>query len=315
MKKTTWISEKELNKIDWIIACNAACDKWMYKSMDEISLFYSYFSIYEHRLFVQEVTDKIGLDLNGIGMEIGSGPGILSNSLIKIYKGIKKIYLLDKAPNTYNLMKKVADENNTLNKLECIIGSFNDLKLADESLDFVLDFDSIHHSENFDLTFREIARVLKPGGVLVCFDRAQPNYTSKKQIDAILDAEYSDEYKLENNLNLDEKITRRMQGETEPLLKQWVNTSKKYNLISKTYIFHKKSFKDFIRAIYGLLVPYYIKAIIKKGVNITTHYQIIFSFFGINNFFIQGIKVLNLNYNPKSKRSPRGKMIFYFKKI
>ena len=37
---------------------------------------------------VQEITDKIGLDLNGIGMEIGSGPGILSNSLIKIYNKI-----------------------------------------------------------------------------------------------------------------------------------------------------------------------------------------------------------------------------------
>ena len=85
MKKTFWIKESELNKIDWIIACNVACDKWMYKNMDEISLFYSYFSITEHRKFVKEITDKINLDLSGIGLEIGSGPGILSNSLIKIF--------------------------------------------------------------------------------------------------------------------------------------------------------------------------------------------------------------------------------------
>jgi len=315
LRKTVWIPESELNQVDWIITCNAACDKWMDKSMDDIALFYSYFSIHEHKLFVKEIFDKIGLELKGTGLEIGAGPGILSNSIIKIFDNVRKIYLLDKAPNTYNLMKKVAEENNTLNKLECIIGSFNDLKIPDNTLDFILDFDSIHHSENFDLTFKEISRVLKPKGVLVCFDRAQPNYISKKQIADILDIEYSTKYKLENNIDINKKLTRRMQGETEPLLKDWVNTGKKYNLTSKVYIFHKKSIKDFIRTIYSLIVPYFFKSIIKKGINITTHYQVLLSYSNINSIFIQGVKVLNLDYNVQSKRSPKGKMVFCFKKL
>ena len=36
-------------------------------------------------------------------------------------------------------MKKVAYENSTFDKLECVIGDFNDLKVPDNSLDFVLD--------------------------------------------------------------------------------------------------------------------------------------------------------------------------------
>ena len=310
MKKTVWIPEKELNKIEWIIKFNSACNKWMTQSKDEISLFYSYYEVDQHRLFTKEICDKIGITLKGIGMEIGAGPGILSNSILKIFKNINKIYLLEKAPNTYQLMKKVAEENNTLNRLECIIGCFNDLKMKDNSLDFVLDFDSIHHSENFDKTFQEISRVLKPGGVLLCFDRGQPNYISKKQIQDMLDLEYSDQYKLENNIDLNKKFNRRMNGEHEPLLSDWVRAGDKYNLSSKVYIFHKKSIKDFMFSLYGLIVPYFIKRLIKKRIYITTHFQLILNYFGFNN--INGIKVFNLDYNPQSIRTPRGKMIFYF---
>jgi len=313
LRKTIWIPERELNEIDWIIKYNAACDKWRDKSMDEIALFYSYFTVDQHKLFTKEICDKINLDLQGIGLEIGAGPGILSNSMLKIFKKIKKIYLLEKVPNTYYLMKKVANENKTINQLEFILGCFNDLKLENNSLDFILDFDSIHHSENFQQTIKEIARVLKPGGVLVCFDRAQPNYISQQQIQDMLDIEYSNEYKLENNIDLDKKFTRRMNGEHEPLIREWIDTSSKYNLTSKIYIFHKKSIKDFLRSMYGLIIPYFIKRLIKKGINITTHYQVILNYFGINK--INRIQVFTLDYKLKSSRSPRGKMIFCFQKL
>ena len=313
MRKTIWIPEKELNKIDWIIKYNLACNKWMNRTKDQIALFYSYFSVEQHQIFTKEICEKIKLNLHGTGLEIGSGPGILSNSMLKIFKNIKKIYLLEKVPNTYYLMKRVAIENGTLDKLECIIGSFNDIKLEDNSLDFILDFDSIHHSENFQLTIKEISRVLKPGGVLLCFDRAQPNYISQQQIQDMLDIEYSNEYKLENNIDINKRFNRRMNGEHEPLLKEWIDTAHNYNLRSKIYIFHKKSIKDFLRSMYGLIVPYFIKRLIKKGINITTHYQVILNYFGINN--INGIKVFTLDYKLKSKRSPRGKMVFYFEKI
>jgi ubiquinone/menaquinone biosynthesis C-methylase UbiE len=311
MKKSVWIAEEELNQIDWVKKYNKACKKWQDKSPDDISLFYSYFTIKEHQKFTEEICKKIGITLKGKGLEIGSGPGILSNSILNIYDDVDKIYLLDMVPEVYNLMTKVAQKN--INKLECVIGSFDDLKFKDESLDFVLDFDSIHHSTDFDQTFKEISRVLKPGGVLLCFDRAQPNYISKKQINYMLDIEYTDKYKKENNINLNSKFSRRMNGETEPSLKLWNSTALKYNFDSKIFIFHKKNIRNFIRSLYGLIVPFFIKQILNKGLNITTHYQLILHYFGINYF--NDIKVLKLNYIIKSYRSPRAKMIFLFKKI
>lgn len=310
MKKNVWIDEEELNKINWIKKYNKACRKWKDRSPDEISLFYSYFTIKEHQKFTEEICKKIGVKLKGNGIEIGSGPGILSNSILNTFDSVKKIYLLDMVPEVYNLMKKVALKN--INKLECVIGSFDDLKFEDESLDFVLDFDSIHHSTDFDLTFKEISRVLKPNGILLCFDRAQPNYISKKQINYMLNLEYTDNYKRENDIELNTRFTRRMNGETEPSLKLWKTTASKYELESKIYIFHKKNIKNFIRSLYGLIVPFFIKRILKKGLNITTHYQLILNYFGVN--FFNNIRVFKLNYIIKSDRSPRAKMIFLFKK-
>ena len=77
-------------------------------------------------------------------------------------------------------MKKVAYENSTFDKLECVIGDFNDLKVPDNSLDFVLDFDSIHHSEDFELTFKEIGRVLKPVWFYYAIELNQTTYLTSR---------------------------------------------------------------------------------------------------------------------------------------
>lgn len=58
--------------------------------------------------------------------------------------------------------------------LETVQGSATDLPLATESVDAVLIVDALHHFPDHDRCLAEIARVLKPGGVLVVreFDRS-----------------------------------------------------------------------------------------------------------------------------------------------
>ena len=84
------------------------------------------------------------------------------------------------------------------------------------------------------------------------------------------------------------------------------------NFDCKVFIFHKKSFKNFIKACYGLFIPFWIKKIINKGINITTHYQVILSYFFIDQW--NNIQTLDLDYKPKYHRSPNSKMVFLFKK-
>ena len=55
----------------------------------------------------------------------------------------------------------------------------------------------------------------------------------------MLDIEYSSDYKKENNIAL-KKYTRRMNGEHEPLLKDWINAGRKYKLNSSISIFYSK---------------------------------------------------------------------------
>lgn len=312
MKIHYWLDAEEVNRIEWVKKYNQFCRKLINRSPDDISSIYSYFSINDHKEFINEICDKIGLNLSGTGAEIGSGPGIFSNSILKIYNDIEKIYLVEMVPEIFPLMKKVSEHNKTSSQVSGVLGDFNKMRFEDSSLDFVLDYDSIHHSEDFDLTFKEIGRVLKPGGVLLCFDRGHPNYVSRQQINDMLDIEYSKEYKIENNIDPNKKFTRRMNGEHEPLLKEWIITSEKYGFKNEVYIFNKKNTKDFIKSIYGLFVPYWIKKTINKGINISTHYQIFLNYFGFEKF--NSMRIFNLKHKSKNKKSPNGKMVFLFKK-
>tara|TARA_B100001059_G_C17796821_1_gene563547 strand:- start:669 stop:1607 length:939 start_codon:yes stop_codon:yes gene_type:complete len=312
MKKIFWESKSELNKIDWIKKTNKQCDIFLNNSPDDISYLYSYFSLNEHKEFVQEVVKKLNLNLKGVGLELGSGPGILSFSLLKIFNTIDKILLLDKVPNVYKLQDKVSKHLKLDDKVMSITGDFNNLKLEDNSLDFVLDFDSIHHSDNFKKTFSEISRVLKSNGILLCFDRGQPNYVSKKHIEFLVNMEYNLQYKLENGIDPQQKFNRKMNGEHEPYLNDWINVGKKNNLIGRVHIFHTRNLKNLIRNLYGL-TPFFIRKILKKGMNITTHYQIILNYFGISKF--KNMEIHNLNFKPKKSKTPKGKMVFVFFKV
>ena len=66
---------------------------------------------------------------------------ILIWDLVKIFDNIEKIYLLEMVPETYSLIKKIADYNGTSQKLSCIIGDFNRTKFQDNSVDIVFSID------------------------------------------------------------------------------------------------------------------------------------------------------------------------------
>ena len=102
-----------------------------------------------------------------------------------------------------------------------------------------------------------------------------------------------------------------MNGETEPYLSDWVETAEKNNFKSKVFIFHQKRLKSFLKNIYGL-TPLFFRKIFNKGYNITTHYQVILSYFKIN--YLNGIRVYDLGYTSAKEKSPKSKMVFLFKK-
>jgi SAM-dependent methyltransferase len=161
--------------------------------------------------------------IRGVGLEIGSGPGTFVAALAR-FPEVNRVYGVEACEAIINeLMTKVvrhiAEDNEE--KVVGAIADFDNLELPDNSVDFVFDFFSLHHSPNPAKTLREIYRVLKPGGVMFCIDKARANSLSPRELDALLDIEYTAKTKKDMGLPIDVRHTRRMNGEHEYRLNDW----------------------------------------------------------------------------------------------
>lgn len=220
----------------------------------------------------------------GVGLEVGSGPGTFSSILAK-RKRVNKVYGAEACrPIVEILMPKVAEYilNGNLNKVIGAIGSFDDIQLPGESVDFIFDFFSLHHSNNLIITLKECARVLKKDGFIFCFDKARPDYYTQEDLDELLDAEYGADYKRQFGLPLDQKLTRRMNGEKEYRLRDWrasfdgAGFSRvDYYYLEKTYSANKTS--GFIKNLLSLIPPWLQKKLNKFLPELTQNHKFILS--------------------------------------
>lgn len=173
-----------------------------------------------------ERIDMLFLDGNGfrgVGLEIGSGPGTFVAAFANMQR-VEKIYGVELCESIVEtLMKKVASHIAGTNSHKIIgaVGTFNALAIPDNSVDFVFDFFSLHHSPEPTITLRELHRVLKKGGVVLCVDKARADSLTKSDLEALLDREYSSETKINMGLSPDTRHTRRMNGEYEYRLQDW----------------------------------------------------------------------------------------------
>ena len=161
--------------------------------------------------------------LKGVGLEVGAGCGAFSAALACAPE-VERVYGVEICePVVRDLMPTVGrfvlgDE---LHKLIGVVGEFDNLEMEDNSVDFVFDFFSLHHSSDIKRTFTEIYRILKPGGFIFCFDKARGNSLTYEDLEKLLDQEYTRESKIKMGVDPDVKLTRRMNGEKEYRLKDW----------------------------------------------------------------------------------------------
>lgn len=161
--------------------------------------------------------------LAGVGLEVGGGPATFSSILAK-RSAVQKMYDVEVCrPIVELLAPRITDFilDNQSDKVVAVIGDFDHMELADSSVDFIFDFFSLHHSNDLSVTLKECHRILKPGAFAFCFDKARPDHYTRQDLDELLDVEYGDDYKKQFGLPLDQKLTRRMNGEKEYRLKDW----------------------------------------------------------------------------------------------
>ncbi len=160
----------------------------------------------------------------GVGIEVGAGPMIFSSLLTRSRPNIQQMYGIELSGGIVEFIAPgVVDEllGPKSEKVVGVIGSFDAMELTSESVDFVLDFMSLHHATDLGEAFAECYRVLKPGGFVVLFDKARPDSFTSQDLEGLLNTEYSDEEKKRFGVPSGEHFTRRMNGEKEYRLKDW----------------------------------------------------------------------------------------------
>lgn len=161
--------------------------------------------------------------IKGVGLEIGSGPGTFVATFANL-PNVEHVYGVEACESIVTvLMEKVVAHISGENgyKVTGAIADFDHLSLKDNSLDFIFDFFSLHHSSNPAITLKELARVLKPGGLIFCIDKARADSMTDANLEALLDVEYSLEGKISMGIPPEVKHTRRMNGEHEYRRKDW----------------------------------------------------------------------------------------------
>ena len=112
----------------------------------------------------------------GLILDIGSGPGFLASALSSRLQDNTVIGL-----DINSQMVDIAERrwpHSSHGNLSFLLGDAQRLPFPDTSVDYIVSSLSMHHWENVDGVFREIQRVLKPGGRFIIFDlrRDGPRY-------------------------------------------------------------------------------------------------------------------------------------------
>ena len=129
----------------------------------------------------QIVEDFDLAEKDGIGIDLGSGPGTL---IIELCKRTRMHWMnTDINPNHFSNFYRQAEENGVGNRVSAIFADAHNLPFRDNYADIIISRGSYHFWEDKVQAFGEIYRVLKPGKVAYIgrgFSRNLPVETAAK---------------------------------------------------------------------------------------------------------------------------------------
>ena len=256
-KPIRWPLSSALENSPMVAYRNRFAEELAQRDVDDILDSYVYCSVGEMDQLLSLAEEHVlKQPLQGVGLEVGAGTALLSCVLAK-RPAVDAILALEICQKMAELViPKVAEFvlGEDAEKIVPVVGSFDDLRLPDESLDFIVDIDSLHHSDDLPRTLAESARVLKPGGRMLAFDRCHPNDLSDEEVRRMLDVVYPRDFLIRNHYPTDVVLTRRDNGENEYRLFEWQAAFESAGLQLDRTIEFQKPLK-LGHAIKGLLSP------------------------------------------------------------
>jgi ubiquinone/menaquinone biosynthesis C-methylase UbiE len=166
-------------------------------------------------------------ELKGIGVEMGAGLGILSCEIINNFPLIEEIYAIEAckpyAERGINLTAKLVLQSFSNKVIPCH-GTFNEIPIRDESIDFIIQIESLHHAERLTYPIVEGFRILKKNGYFISIDRSWIDFISDNTIEEMLNHKYEDKWLEQKGFDPRKIVTRRDNGEHEYRDKEWKDT-------------------------------------------------------------------------------------------
>ncbi|MGK7889582.1 MAG: methyltransferase domain-containing protein [Leptolyngbyaceae cyanobacterium] len=134
---------------------------------------------------VEKIASLLNISPEHRVLDIGAGYGGAARYLAKEFGCSVTCLNLSDAQNERN--KALTQEQGLDNKIKIISGNFEDIPEEDESFDIIWSQDAILHSGNRVRVFREVERVLKPGGEFIFTDPMQYDDCLPGELQAVLD--------------------------------------------------------------------------------------------------------------------------------
>ena len=234
-----WKYDKQVRTNQEYLGNKILAEKTSEKGYDAIISEYVYIDSSEVEKTVKlipNIYDKI----KGIGIDLGGGVGCISSTLAK-NPNVEKIFCVELVEDAVKLCQPIVKKQilkDQYEKVVSVVGDYNFLELPDNSVDFAISWDAMHHSQDPVITLQECKRVLKKNGIFIIIDRAHNNSTPDEEIERILNITYDEEFLKKNYRRLDEKLTRKENGEHEYRFYEWKEFFQKsgFELVSSVII-------------------------------------------------------------------------------
>ena len=234
-----WKCDKHVRTNQEYLGNKILAEKTSEKGYDAIISEYVYIDSSEVEKTIKlipNVYDKI----QGIGVDLGGGVGCISSTIAK-NPNVEKIFCVELVEEVVKLCQPIVKKQilkDQYEKVVSVVGDYNFLELPDNSVDFAISWDAMHHSQDPIITLQECKRVLNKNGIFIIIDRVHNNSTSDDEIERILNITYDEEFLKKNYRRLDEKITRKENGEHEYRFYEWKEFFQKagFELISNVII-------------------------------------------------------------------------------
>jgi ubiquinone/menaquinone biosynthesis C-methylase UbiE len=122
----------------------------------------------EYKYFVRKIVHQ-GIR-RGRVLDIGTGSGRLAIELAKTKGCNYEIVAVDLSKNMLGRAQKKAIEERVDDKIQFLLSNACKLPFADQSIDLIISYASLHHWRQPVSVFREIQRVVKKSGTIIIRD-------------------------------------------------------------------------------------------------------------------------------------------------